>query len=175
MTFAPPTAEAELAALRALSTELGATTSESTLVARALDILGGLLPGRALCVRVLDIRTREPAHGYPRGAPLRPEALVEVLTISELALVHARLSSAVAASARLVIRDRWDSPFTGVATGFAVPLAAAGELYGVLDVGYAPGADARGGDEPAARAFAAHLALALRNRRLADDALGLRD
>lgn len=175
MTFAPPTAEAELTALRALSTELGAATSEANLVARALDILGALLPGRALCVRVLDIRTREPAHGYPRGAPLRPAALVEPVAVTEVALARARLSSAVAASARLAIRDRWDSPFTGVATGFAVPLAAAGELYGVLDVGYAPGVDARAGDEPASQAFAAHLALALRNRRLADDALGLRD
>ena len=44
---------------------------------------------------------------------------------------------------RVMTRDRWDSPFTGVATGFVLPLAAGGELYGVLDVGYAPGADAR--------------------------------
>ena len=61
---------------------------------------------------------------------------------------RARLKSAVAASARLLVRERWDSPFTGMAAGFAVPLAAAGELYGVLDVGYPPGADARAGDEP---------------------------
>ena len=173
--FAPPTAEAELAALRALASELGAAISESALVARALEILLELLPGRALCVRVLEIRTREPAHGYPRGAPLRPEALVEPVAITEAALARAKLSSAVAASARLVVRDRWDSPFTGVATGFAVPLAAGGELYGVLDIGYAPGADARNVDEPGVHAFAAHLALGLRTRRLADDALGLRD
>ncbi|HEY0189849.1 MAG TPA: ATP-binding protein [Kofleriaceae bacterium] len=175
MTFAPPSAEAELAALRHLATELGATTSEEALVGRALDILGELLPGRALCVRALDIRTREPAHGYARRAPLRAEALTEPVAITEAALAHARLSAAVAASARLVMRERWDSPFTGVATGFAVPLAAAGELYGVLDIGYAPGADAGLADAACARAFGGHLALALRTRRLADDALGLRD
>jgi PAS domain S-box-containing protein len=81
----------------------------------------------------------------------------------------------VAASARLIVRDRWDSPFTGIATGFAIPLAAGGELYGIADVGYAPRSDARVVDEPAVQAFAAHLAIGLRTLRLADDALGLRD
>ena len=175
MTFAPPPPEAELAAFRALAAELGTATSEATLVGRALDIFGELLPGRALCVRVLDIRTRETAHGYLRGAPMRPGVLAEGLTITEAALSRARLKSAVAASARLVIRDRWDSPFTGIATGFAIPLAAAGELYGMLDIGYAPSADARAVDEPSMQAFAEHLAVALRTLRLADDALGLRD
>ena len=175
MTFAPPPPAAELAAYRALAGELGNATSEAALVGRALDIFGGLLPGRALCVRVLDVRTGEPAHGYVRGAPMRQDALAEAITVTEAALAHAKLKSAVAASARLVVRDRWDSPFTGIATGFAVPLAAAGELYGVLDVGYAPSADARAADEPSVQALAEHLALALRTMRLSDDALGLRD
>jgi PAS domain S-box-containing protein len=175
MTFAPPTPEAELAALRELATELGSATSEPALVGRGLEILIRLLPGRALCVRVLDIRSGEPAHGYVRGAPMRPTAVAEPFTITEAQLARARLKAAVAASARLIVRDRWDSPFTGIATGFALPLAAGGELYGVLDVGYAPAADARAGDEPRVQAFAAHLAIALRTLRLADDALGLRD
>ena len=135
MSFAPPTAEAELAALRELATELGTASSEPVLVNRALDILTRLLPGRALCVRVLDVRTGEPAHGYVRGAPLRPTAAAEPITISEAQLARARLKAAVAASARLIVRDRWDSPFTGIATGVAIPLAAGGELYGALDVG----------------------------------------
>jgi PAS domain S-box-containing protein len=175
VTFDPPTAEAELTALRELATELGTANAEPMLVNRALDILCRLLPGRALCVRVLDVRTGEPAHGYVRGAPLRPTAATEPITITEAQLARARLKAAVAASARLIVRDRWDSPFTGIATGVAIPLAAGGELYGVLDVGYAPSADARAGDEPRVQAFAAHLAIALRTLRLADDALGLRD
>ncbi|MBA3821548.1 MAG: PAS domain S-box protein, partial [Deltaproteobacteria bacterium] len=61
------------------------------------------------------------------------------------------------------------------ATGFALPLAASGELYGVLDIGYAPGSDTRSVDEPAIRTFAIHLAVALRTIKLQDDALGLRD
>jgi two-component system, NtrC family, sensor kinase len=173
--LSPPAPDAELAAFRAFATEVTIQTSEPALLGRALDILGTLLPGRALCVRVLDVRTREPAHGYPRGAPMRADALLASITITEAELARARLTSAVAASARLVVRDRWDSPFTGIATGFAIPLAAGGELYGVLDIGYAPRADGRAADEPSAQAFAAHLASALRTLRLADDALGLRD
>ncbi len=177
MSLTPPTPEAQLAALHALVTELAAATTEAALVDRALETLGALLPGRALCVRVLDIRTRDPARAYllGRGAALRESALAEGVTITEAALQRAKLKSAVAASARLVIRDRWDSPFTGMATGCARPLAAAGELYGVLDLGYPPGADGRIADEPAVLVFASHLAIALRTSRLQDDALGLRD
>ena len=175
MTFARPTAEAELSALRELATELGNATSEPAVVERTLDILGGLLPGRALCVRVLDVRSRDPAQGYVRGAAMRQGALADGVILTEAALARATLKAAVAASARVVIRDRWDSPFTGVATGFAIALAAGGELYGVLDVGYLPSADARVTDEPAVRALASHLAIALRTLRLQDDALGLRD
>jgi PAS domain S-box-containing protein len=175
VTFSPPSPEAELAALRDLATELGTAVSEPVLVGRALDILARLIPGRALCIRVIDIRSGEPAHGYARGAPMREAALSDPITITEAQLARARLKAAVAASARLIVRDRWDSPFTGIATGFAIPLAAGGELYGVLDVGYAPSADARAADEPGIVAFAAHLAMALRTLHLADDALGLRD
>jgi two-component system, NtrC family, sensor kinase len=175
VSLPPPTAAAELAALRALAGELGGATSEAALVERALDHLGEVLPGRALCVRVLDVRAREPARGYVRGAPLRAAVLGEPAMITDDALARAGLKSAVAASARLVVHPRWDSPFTGVATGFAIPLAAAGELYGVLDIGYAPGADARATDEPCALTLAAHLAIGLRTLRVADDAFGLRD
>jgi len=173
--LAPPSVEAQLAALHALVAEMPATGSEAAFVERALDALGALLPGRALCLRALDVRTRDPARAYVRGASLRDGVAYEGVSLTEAALARARLKGAVAASARLVVRDRWDSPFTGMATGFAAPLAAAGELYGVLDVGYPPGADGRAGDEAIVQAFASHLGVALRTIRLADDALGLRD
>jgi len=171
-------AEAQLGALRTLATELPATTSEPALVEVGLDVLSKLLPGRALCIRVLDIRAREPARAYVRGAKLRAGIVDEGVTINEGALAHAKLKSAVAASARLAVRDRWDSPFTGLASGFVLPLAAAGELYGVLDIGYAPGASTdceRHADEATVLAPAAHVAVALRTMRLQNDSLGLRD
>jgi PAS domain S-box-containing protein len=170
-----PSDEAQLTALRALAAELPAASNEKLVVERVLGVVAQLLPDRALAIRVLDLRNREPARAYVRGAPLRDGVAGDPIVLAEPALKTARLKSAVAASARLVTRERWDSPFTGIATGFALPLAAGGELYGVLDVGYAPGQDARATDEPAVAPVAAGLSLALRTIRLQEDAIGLRD
>ena len=167
--------DTQLTALHTLAVELSRATTEGQLVEKALDIIAGLLPGRALCIRVIDLRSREPVRAYVRGAPLRDGVDNEGITITEAALAAARLKSAVAASARLHVRERWDSPFTGIATGFAIPLATTGELYGVLDIGYAPNNDTRATDEPAIQTVSIHLASALRTVKLQDDALGLRD
>jgi hypothetical protein len=158
------TPESLLPAITALASDLSAMTSESQMAEAALQIFAKLLPGRALCIRVLDIRGREPARAYIHGAKLREGVVEEGVTITEAALTRAKLKSAVAASARLAVRERWDSPFTGVASGFAIPLATAGELYGVLDIGYAPGADSRTADEPGVTAPAAQLAHSSRSR-----------
>jgi PAS domain S-box-containing protein len=166
---------ARLEALHQLAAELPYAASEAVVTDRVLDVLAKLLPLRAIAVRVLDLRNREPARAYVRGAPLRDSVNSEGITLTQAAADRARLKSAVAASARLQIRDRWDSPFTGMAAGFAVPLAAGGELYGVLDVGYPPGADLRTHDEHAIAPFASGLAIALRTIRLQEDAIGLRD
>jgi len=168
-------ADAQLAAMNALATELATISNEPAMVSSALDTLAVLFPGRALSIRVLDLRGREPARAYVRGAKLRAGVTDEGVTMTQHALDRAKLKGAVAASARLIVRDRWDSPFTGIATGFAIPLATAGELYGMLDVGYPPGADASAVDEPVVLAPAAQLAIALRTLRLSSDALGLRD
>jgi two-component system, NtrC family, sensor kinase len=170
-----PDPATQLAALETLALDLASATTEPGIAAIALDALDGLLPDRAWCLRVVDVRSREPARTYIRNAKLRDDLDAAPIAITSAALTRAKLKGAVAASARLAVRDRWDSPFTGIATGFAIPLAAGGELYGLLDVGYAPGADRRAEDEPLVRAPAAHVASALRTLRLASDALGLRD
>ena len=175
MKLAPPSEAAQLATLRELAAELPFANSEQVVVDRVLGVLAMLFPGRALAIRVLDVRTREPARAYARNAPLRDSIANEGVTIPQDTLKRARLKSAVAASARVQVRDRWDSPFQGMATGFAIPLAAGGELYGVLDVGYPPGEDAREADEPAISAITSGLAFALRTIRLQEDAIGLRD
>jgi two-component system NtrC family sensor kinase len=166
---------AQLLALRELAAELPFVASEPHACDRVLDVLARMLPGRALAIRAIDVRTRDPVRAYARGAPLREGVTHEAVTLSEAALGRARLKAAVAASARLTVRDRWDSPFTGMATGFAIALAAGGELFGVLDVGYPPGVDGRVSDEPSLSAIASGLAIALRTIRLHNDAIGLRD
>jgi PAS domain S-box-containing protein len=171
----PPSEAAQLSAQRELAAELPFASNEQTVCERVLAVLDKLLPGRALSIRVIDLRNRDPLRAYLRNAPARDNLTSDGIVISEDAMTRARLKSAVAASARLQIRERWDSPFTGMATGFSVALAAGGELYGVLDVGYAPGPDGRAGDEPALKVITNALALALRTLRLSEDAIGLRD
>ncbi len=172
----------QLTALRELALELPFAATEVALIERVLGVLTQLLPGRALALRAVDIRSREPARGYVRGAPLREGIEADSIALTAEALGRAKLKSAVAASARISVRERWDSPFTGIATGFAIPLAASGELYGVLDVGYPPGEDGRavadrGGwiDDRVVRPIASQVAAQLRAIRLSEDAIGLRD
>ena len=138
-------------------------------------MLERLLPGRAIAVRALDLRSRELVHAHVRGGALRDGVTGEGVTLTQALVDGARLKSAVAASARLRVSDRWDSPFTGIATGFALPLAAGGELYGVVDIGYPPGEDAREHDEPAVLVIVNALAITLRAVHLQEDAIGLRD
>jgi PAS domain S-box-containing protein len=173
--LAPPSEAAQLTALQELAAELPFAASETVVADRVLGVLARLLPGRAVAIRVLDLRNREPARSYARGAALRETIANEGITLTQAAVERARLKAAVAASARLQVRERWDSPFTGMATGFAIALAAGGELFGVLDIGYPPGVDSRDSDEPSISPFANGIAIALRTIRLQEDAIGLRD
>ncbi len=151
---------------------------EPDLVGRFLQVLALLLPERALAVRVLDPRTSDPARCYAIGGELRPRVESEPLTLRDSAVAKSGLKGAVAASARVQLGSRWDPPFHHVAAGFVVPLVAAGELYGALDVGYGPavaGLAALDDDERAVLPFANQLAVALRGHRLFRDTVGLRD
>ena len=175
MTLVPASEAAQLAALQHLANELPNASSERVVVERLLEVLDRLLPGRAVAVRVSDLRNREPVRAYVRGALLREDVAAQPIVLPQAAIDRARLKGAVSASARLVARERWDSPFTGIATGFAIALAAGGELYGVIDLGYRPGDDLREHDEPMLRVFANGLATVLRTISLQEDAIGLRD
>ncbi len=175
MTLVPVTEATQLAAQRELGNELPWETSERGVIDRVLGVLETLLPGRAFAVRAADIRSRDPIRAYGRGALLRETVTTEPIALPQAQVEKARLKTAVSASARLVVRERWDSPFTGVATGFTLALAAGGELFGALDCGYRPGEDLADADEPVVRTFAQILSLSLRTIALQDDAIGLRD
>lgn len=175
MILRPTTEAAQLAAQCELAEALPTATTEERVVECALGVLGRLLPGRALAVRTLDPRGRQHARIYGSNATLRNGVDAEAVTLSPAAVDRAKLKRAIIASARVLVRERWDSPFTGVATGFALALAGGGELYGVLDVGYPPGSDLSELDEPGTIALANCLALALRSIQLQNDAIGLRD
>ena len=90
--------DAQLTALRALAAELPFASSEQVVVDRVLTVLEQLLPARALAIRVIDLRNREPARAYVRGAPLRDGVTNDPVTVGEAQIKAARLKSAVAAS-----------------------------------------------------------------------------
>ena len=176
-----PREDAVASVMLELGRELHLDRSEAELCDRFLRALVGLFPERLVAVRVVDLRSTEDARCYVLGGQLRPGVAHERLTIKPTAVTKTRLKTAVAASARLTIAPRWDGPFPHVAVGFAVPLVAAGELYGVLDVGYSLGLrlglgpELAAADEPLVLPIANQLALALRTQRLWRDAQGLRD
>lgn len=175
MTLAIPT-EAEVArAMLELGGELPREDAEADVCQRFLATVSSLFPGRSLCLRVVDPRTREPARIYAAGAAPRPGIEHEPLTLRATAIDKTRLRPAVAASARVRLAARWDPPFPHIAIGFAVPIVASGELYGLVDVCYPLGEALIPGDEPLVIPLVNQLALALRNQRLARDAHGLRD
>ena len=175
MTLRVPDAAAVATAMLAFGGEVYQDDGEAELCERFLATVTRLFPERPIAVRVLDPRTREPARVYTVGAAARTGLEAEPISLKPTAIEKTRLHPAVAASARLRLAPRWDPPFPHVAVGFAVPLVAAGELYGVLDVGYPLGTAVIAADEPLVIPLCNQLALALRNHRLWRDAQGLRD
>jgi PAS domain S-box-containing protein len=171
----PADRDAAQRATVALAAQLPLETGEGDVVDRFLGVVAPVLPGRALAVRVVELRGREPARAHVRGAALRSGVEAERLVIPSAAVAAARLKTAVAASARLHADERWDSPFTGVGAGFVLPIAAGGELYGVVDVGYPPGAAVPAGDAEVLAPLVGLLALAVRAQRLHHDTVELRD
>ena len=175
MTLPVPDAAAVATAMLELGGEVFREVGEAELCSRFLATIHRLFPERPLALRVVDPRTREAARVYTIGGAPRPGLEHEPLTVKASAIEKTHLHPAVAASARLRVAARWDAPFPHVAVGFAVPVVAAGELYGLLDVGYPLGHPVSAADEPLVIPLVNQLALALRNHRLWRDAQGLRD
>ncbi len=174
-TLKEPSSEEMLDAVLRFGRALFVDQSEMQTAEKFLELLHGLFPRRHFALRLVDLRgtTRVRVHGD--AAHLRSDLAEGGLHLRSSAVAKTQLKDAVAKSAVLRVSDRWDSPFPGVAAGFAVPLAIAGELYGVLDVGYPLGQDNTERDEAKILPLANQLASALRNERLYNDTRSLRD
>jgi C4-dicarboxylate-specific signal transduction histidine kinase len=159
--------------LRELADRAAVRLERAVVVDRVLGVLGRCFPAARsrACARRAHARAGPCLRARRDAARLGDD---EGVTITEAALQRRALKSAVAASARLLVRERWDSPFQGMATGFAIPLAAGGELYGVLDSA-TPGRRRARADEHGVHVDRPGLAFALRTIRLQEDAIGLRD
>lgn len=170
-----PTAEQLLDGVLTLGREVHLEMDEQSLVERFLKTLTELFPRRVIAVRVLDPRSAETPRAYVANGSLRNHIEHERITVKQTSVEKTRLKSAIAESARIRLRNTWDSPFPGIAAGFAVPLVASGEFYGLLDVGYPLGLDRAEQDEPLILPMVNHLSVALRNERLHRDTTVLRD
>ncbi len=172
----PPDGGHVIAALLELSKAISFEMSEETLVGRYGAALTRLLPGRALALRVVDPRHLEPTSEHTTGE-ISPEARAAPLSFKPSALTKMRVSPELVRSGRIAAEAVYRPIFHDTVLGFSVPLVASGELLGALHVEYPLGthADLPSADESTILPLANQLAVALRNVKLAEETLYLRD
>ncbi len=172
----PPDSADVIAALLELSKEISFEMSEGTLVGRYGAALTRLLPGRALALRVVDPRHLEPTSEHTTRE-ISPEARTAPLSFKPSALAKMRVSPEIVRSGRIAAEAVYRPIFHDTALGFSVPLVVSGELLGALHVEYPLGTkvDLPGADEATILPLANQLSVALRNVKLAEETLYLRD
>jgi signal transduction histidine kinase len=159
-----------------LSRQLSLEVREEELVGTFAATLGRLLPGRYVCLRVVDPRTLELTSMIADG-PLaaRHEILAQPLELKRSALRRTRLPEAILSTGRIRVADSYQPIFAGATSGFSVPLVASGELFGLCNVDYPGSNDLTDADEPAIIPLANQLSVALRNSNLLGEARYYRD
>jgi PAS domain S-box-containing protein len=161
----------------AIARELSLDLREEELVGNFANTLAQLLPGRRLCLRVIDPRllslTSLVANG-PVSERLRDAPLV----IKRSALKHTHLPDAITLSGRVRVSDVYEPVFPQSAArggGFSVPLVASAELFGMLNVEYPAPSELAASDEKVVIPLANQLSVALRNLDLLGEARYYRD
>jgi two-component system, NtrC family, sensor kinase len=161
----PPPHEAVMQAGFELSRHLSLEVREEELIGTFASTLGGLFPGRYLCLRVVDPRTLALTSMISDG-PLAAGVIAmqaAPLGVKRSALRRTRLSDAVTRSQRLRVVDSYEPVFADSTGGFSVPLVASGDIFGLLNVEYPPPFDLSEDDEPVTIPLANQLSVALRN------------
>jgi len=173
----PPSQEAAMQAALELSRQLSLEVREEELVGTFASTLSALLPGRYLCLRVVDphtlVLTSLISDGPLSAGDMAMHAVP--LCIKRSALRRTRLADAVAQSQRIRVLDGYERVFRDSAGGFSVPLVASGEMFGLLNVEYPPPFDLSEDDEPVVISLANQLSVALRNLNLLGEARYYRD
>lgn len=174
----PTTTAAVMEVAFALAKELSLELREEEMVGTFAQALRRLLPGRYLCVRVVDPRQLTLTSMVADG-PLRDEAPAKLslapLVLKRSAIRRTRLPEAVTSTGRVKALDAYAPIFASSSGGFSVPLVASGELFGLLNVEYPEGANLAAVDEPIVIPLANQLSVALRNLSLLGEARYYRD
>ena len=176
----PPTQAEVMEVAFGLAKELSLELREEELVGTFAQAIRRLLPGRLLCLRVVDPRTLALtsmiADGRVSHGLLDEHA---ALAIKRSALRRTRLREAITASGQVRVMDGYTPVFSGSVGGFSVPLVASGELFGLLNVEYPPSPDDQVSlaavDEQVVIVLANQLSVALRNLHLLGQARYYRD
>jgi len=177
-----PSAQAVAEEAFRLARELSLELREDEMVGAFGATMRRLLPGRWLCLRVVDPESQEltslvadgPLAVEGRGAMVRAP-----LVLRRSALRQTRLPETITTGGRVRIDERYEPVFLGEegpVEGFAVPLVAAGQFLGLINVEYPDGANGLGEvDEAAVIPLANQLSVALRNLHLLGEARYYRD
>jgi two-component system NtrC family sensor kinase len=174
--LSPATRAAAMQAAFELSRQLSLEVREEELIGTFAATLGQLLPGRYICLRVVDPRQLELTSMIADGPLLAREAMQTApLMLKRSALKRTRLPESLAATGRIRVVDAYQPLFAETTAGFSVPLVASGELFGLCNVEYPAPYDLTNDDEPALIPLANQLSVALRNSNLLGEARYYRD
>jgi two-component system NtrC family sensor kinase len=175
--LAPPTQAAAMSAALDLSRQLSLEVREEEMVGTFMSTLAALLPGRYLCLRVIDPRSQHLTSMISDGPLAAGDVAMQAapLAVKRSALRRTRLSDAVTHSARVRIVDGYERVFRDSTNGFSVPLVASGDMFGLLNIEYPQPFDLSDDDEPVIIPLANQLSVALRNLNLLAEARYYRD
>ena len=173
----PPSRDAVMTAAFELARELSLDRREEELVGTFASTLAKLLPGRRICLRVIDPRLLSLTSLVANG-PVSERLREAPLLVKRSALRQTRLPDAITLSGRVAVSDTYEPVFSHSATrgnGFSVPLVASAELFGLLNVEYPDEIELAASDERVVIPLANQLSVALRNFDLLGEARYYRD
>ncbi len=164
---------AQSRALLELSRELAQARAEEEIAGALARVLELLFPGRAFCIRLLDAKTLALTTLYARGR-LKPIAREQVL-LRRGAVGRDGLSEAALEAGGIGVVEHDDPVFEDCVRAVAVPVAVGGNLFGVVNLEYLPGAPGSPvADEPLLRQVANQAALGVRNLRSIEELVFLK-
>jgi two-component system, NtrC family, sensor kinase len=179
LSLSPPTSERVLDAVFAITKDITFGMTEEELVGRYARMLVALFPGRSLCIRSVDPRTLTLSSLFAEGR-LRRGVRKAPLSIRPTAVAKTKLIHG--GDVRLQISPTYVRIFEETHDlGIAIPLVASGGLYGLLNVEYPDDVAVREvdalieQDETVLIPLANQLSVALRNKKLAQETMFLRD
>lgn len=157
-------------ALLELSREVALAGNEDALVACIARSLREIFPGRFFCIRIVDPRTYALTSLYAEGRLL--ESGREVLAMRKSSAQHARLDLFQLPEDRVQVCDEPPLVFAGAIKGFATPLAAGGQFFGLVNLEYPQGLAAEADrDQKLLNQLANQAAVGVKNAKLIEELL----